>query len=97
MARIKLKDLVDSAPPVEPFEVELSDGSIVIFPDPKSLPLASLLELGSAEPKDQVRILLGDAGEALLADPQVTASVFDSMMGEYLAHVRSRANVGIGA
>jgi hypothetical protein len=86
MARLKLEDLAARGKVKEPFEIELSDGSVVTLPDPKALPVRTLLKLVELSPDEQMATLLGPESERFLDDPGANAYSLESILDAYIEH-----------
>lgn len=70
----------------EAFEVELTDGSIVSFIDPKRLHFTVLTELDSMSPNKQIETLTGSGWDKFRADPEMDGEALEAVMTAYREH-----------
>lgn len=85
MATVKITKLEREKRP-EPFSVELTDGTEVIFADPKRLPFKTLTELDGMSPYQQVEAITGDGFEALAADPEMDGEALELLVEMWTDH-----------
>lgn len=86
MATVKL-DKVEREKRPEAFSVELTDGTEVVFADPKKMPLGVLASFDGLSPDKQLHVLCGDdAVEKLKADPELDVEAFEWLMGLWQDH-----------
>jgi hypothetical protein len=70
----------------EAFEVELTDGTVVEFADPKRMHFSVLVELDNLPMLEQLAALTGDGFEALKADPNLDAEALETVMTAWRDH-----------
>lgn len=75
----------------DPFELELSDGSVVVFPDPNKLPAEEAMELASAEGRRSLEILLQGDFESFWKEWAVApADELDALTSAVIEHFRNQ-------
>lgn len=77
----------------KPLEIELDNGEIFTFIDPKRLGLNSALTIGSLTPTEQVKLVLksGDYDrlmELSKTDEEIDLYFFEALMKKYLEHFK---------
>jgi hypothetical protein len=70
----------------EPFEVELSDGSLVTFTDPKRLHFTVLTGLDEMSPNKQIETLTGSGWDKFSTDPEMDGEALEAVMTAYREH-----------
>lgn len=85
MAAFKLSAIEREKRP-EPFELELSDGSVVTFADPKKMHFTVLTEMDSLPPQEQVKALVGSGWDKFKADPEMDGEALEWVMGLWRDH-----------
>lgn len=70
----------------EKFEVELTDGTIVTFVDPKRMHFSTLVELDALSQIDQIAALTGDGFAAMKQDPNLDAEALETIMDAWRTH-----------
>jgi len=72
------------------FQIEMEDGVVFTFKDPKAINLNELVTLESLAPIDQIKAMMGE-GEfaALLAHPQMTGDLVISLLRRYTDWLKS--------
>lgn len=88
MARLSISDL-EIEEREEPFEVEMEDGTVFTFKDPKAISAAGLLTFDPTQPIQIVRLALGDE-EAVkfLARPEADGYLLNAVFKKYMEHFR---------
>lgn len=86
MSRLKIADL-EIERNTDPFEVELTDGTVLVFKDPKSISAEDLLAFDITKPVQVLRAALGgEACDAFLRSPEVDGYVLEATFKQYMAH-----------
>lgn len=72
----------------EAFSLELTDGTEVVFSDPKRMHFTVLTGIDDLSPTDQVKALVADSDEykALAADPEMDGEALEWVMGLWRDH-----------
>jgi hypothetical protein len=97
MARLKIADL-EVARRTDPFEIELSDGTVLVFKDPKSIPAEALLNFDITKPAVVMRAALGaEAFDAFFHSPEVDGYVLEAVLTRYVAHYGLQSSGEAGA
>lgn len=88
MARLTIADL-EIERNSDPLEIEMEDGVVFTFKDPKAINLNELVTLESLAPIDQIKAMM-NAGdfEALSSRPEVDGYFFTALIGEYRKHFK---------
>lgn len=85
MAAFKLSSIEREKRP-EPFEVELSDGALVTFADPKRLHFTVLTAIDDMPPVKQIETLTGSGWDKFKAEPGIDGEALESIMGAWRDH-----------
>lgn len=88
MARLTVADL-EIERNEDPFEIEMGDGVVYAFKDPKSIQFRSLIAFEKLSPIDQVQSVM-DAStfDEFSKRPEVDGYFFEALMKQYMAHFR---------
>lgn len=85
MATVNITKLEREKRP-EPFSVELTDGTEVVFADPKRLPFKTLANLSDLTPYEQVEAIAGDGYAALSEDPEMDGEALELLVQLWTDH-----------
>lgn len=85
MARLTISEL-EIERNGDPFEVELDDGTVYVFSDPKGIQANSLISLETLPAVDQLRAVLGTRADQFLASPEVDGYVLEYVLDRYMKH-----------
>ena len=88
MARLTVADL-EIERNGDPFEIEMSDGTVFAFKDPRSIQFKNLLAFGALSPQDMVRAIM-DKGdfEKFAKRPEVDGYFFEALSKRYMEHYK---------
>lgn len=85
MARLTISDL-EIERNKDAFEIELDDGEVFAFVDPKAVQADDLISLEGKPAAEQLRAVLGARAEAFLRHPEVDGYVMEAVLGRYMGH-----------
>jgi hypothetical protein len=86
MARLKITDL-EIERRDDPFEVEMADGTVFTFKDPKAIQFSGLLLFDPRFPARSLRAILGDDEfDAFAARDDVDGYFLEAVFARYAAH-----------
>ncbi|HEV3309956.1 MAG TPA: hypothetical protein VG815_05525 [Chloroflexota bacterium] len=88
MARLTIADL-EIERNGDPLEIEMEDGTIFTFKDPKAINLNEMVSLEGLAPIDQIKAMMqpGDF-DRLSTRPEVDLYFFTALLKKYLEHYR---------
>lgn len=70
----------------EPFEYEFTDGTVVVFKDPKGLHYKKLMTLGSGTIDDTMQGILGDDYDKAVDQPEFDGYLMEALFKAYQEH-----------
>lgn len=79
MANFSMKKVTREVRP-EPYELELSDGTVITLNDPKRLPFKSLAGMDESDPLSQIRVVAGGNTDVLLNDPEFDTEAVEQLI-----------------
>lgn len=86
MARLTIADL-EIERPDEGFEIEIAEGVVFVFQDPKALSVEAVMELENLSPRDQAKALIADGKwDEFVSRPEVDVYLFEAVMKRYAEH-----------
>jgi hypothetical protein len=86
MARLSITDL-EIERKDDPFEIEMSDGTVFTFKDPKAIPFAGLLLFDPKNLMLSMRVILGDDDfDNFAKNPEVDGYFLTAIFEKYMKH-----------
>lgn len=68
------------------YELEMGDGTVFVFADPKSIHAATLVNFEKIQPADQFRAILGDRADEFFQRAETDGYALEAILADYMSH-----------